>query len=295
MQLVLALALALLSSSAACLAQTPAARITILEGDVQVIRGARAAAAVLGLALNDGDIVHTPAGSTLVRIEFSDQVMLDLGPATRVLLRPQLRPPAAGRGAHVYVLAGFAKLSAAQAKATVLLSPQLEVATTKVSLVQVAVAANEAERKTLVFADTGEVRVTPRRVSAAALVVKPGQLLSAGEGAAPQVADRPPTLWLQNVPAALRDNLPSRAARFADAKVALGAQKEIGYDQAQPWLSAEAALRSAQMPRWTARARDPAFKAALVSHMQDHPEWDRALFPEKYRPKPAAISPTTRP
>jgi hypothetical protein len=250
MQLVLALALALLSSSAACLAQTPAARITILEGDVQVIRGARAAAAVLGLALNDGDIVHTPAGSTLVRIEFSDQVMLDLGPATRVLLRPQLRPPAAGRGAHVYVLAGFAKLSAAQAKATVLLSPQLEVATTKVSLVQVAVAANEAERKTLVFADTGEVRVTPRRVS---------------------------------------------AARFADAKVALGAQKEIGYDQAQPWLSAEAALRSAQMPRWTARARDPAFKAALVSHMQDHPEWDRALFPEKYRPKPAAISPTTRP
>jgi len=40
--------------------------------------------------------------------------------------------------------------------------------------------------------------------------------------------------------------------------------------------------------RWRALAKRPDVRAGLVADMAAHPEWDRTLFPEKYRPKPPA-------
>jgi hypothetical protein len=292
MRSVVALMLCLVAA-APCQAAA-AALITILEGPAQVIRGSAWASAALGLALEEGDIVQTGPGASLLRIEFADQVMLDLGPATRVLLRP---PPAArggARQAQAYVLTGFAKLSAPASGAAqqampggVLMSPQLEVLTDKVCVLDIASAtAGAAEKRSVVFAESGDSRVRAR--GGVMLALKAGQLALAGEGQTARLRDRPTPDWLQGVPAALRDSLPARAALVATAKSSFKAQSEVSYDDVHPWLHAEPALRNALLPRWKLRAHDPAFRAALLKQMRLHPEWDRVLFPEKYRPKRAA-------
>jgi hypothetical protein len=39
------------------------------------------------------------------------------------------------------------------------------------------------------------------------------------------------------------------------------------------------------------KARDPAFRSALIANLRSHPEWDPILFPEKYKPKPPPEEP----
>ena len=51
-------------------------------------------------------------------------------------------------------------------------------------------------------------------------------------------------------------------------------------------IDAEPALRPQFVPRWRTLAKAPEFRAGLVAGIAAHPEWDRLLFPEKYRPKP---------
>ena len=40
--------------------------------------------------------------------------------------------------------------------------------------------------------------------------------------------------------------------------------------------------------RWRVKAREGAFRSALVANLTHHPEWDPILFPEKYLPKKPA-------
>lgn len=291
--------LATVSTTPAWAAAQGAALITILEGSAQVIRGTDTAPATPGMVLVRGDIVNTSADNGLVRIEFADQVMLDLGPGTRVLLRPPVKPANGVGEAHAYLLTGFAKLTAAgQSASTALdtgsvnsarvLTPHIEIITGKVCLLEVQ--ANATERRTQVFAETGESRALPRpggrAADTAAPVLKTGQWLSAAAGSAPRVSEQPTSLWLQSVPPALRDSLGARAARFAALRQTFKKETEVSYADVGMWLQAEPALRAALLPRWKARSRNAAFRAAVVDSMRLHPEWDRVLFPEKYRSKP---------
>jgi hypothetical protein len=70
--------------------------------------------------------------------------------------------------------------------------------------------------------------------------------------------------------------------------VAPKAAPDFSYADVEPWLKAEPALRKPLVQRWRAKAREPAFRAALVSNLKAHPEWDPILFPEKYLPKHAS-------
>jgi hypothetical protein len=60
---------------------------------------------------------------------------------------------------------------------------------------------------------------------------------------------------------------------------------DFAYADVEPWLKAEPSVRRPLMQRWRAKAREPAFRSALVSNLSSHPEWDPILFPEKYKPK----------
>jgi hypothetical protein len=48
-------------------------------------------------------------------------------------------------------------------------------------------------------------------------------------------------------------------------------------------------LRRPLVQRWRSKAREPAFRAALVANLAAHPEWDPVLFPEKYIKKPLPV------
>jgi hypothetical protein len=263
------------------------ALITILEGQAQVIRGSAIGPASLGLALQEGDIVQTLPGASFVRVEFPDQVILDLGPDARVLLHSPLKSPSGGRVSHAYVLLGFAKLTAPASGPGAnpsLLTAQIEVSTGKAFVLQAQVLQNE--RRTLLFAEAGDCRTWPRlagMTAGKAPVVKVGQLLAAIEDTPVVFSERPAPPWLSSVPEPMRDNLPARAARVEASRRVFKARAEVSYGEVEMWLQSEPALRNALLARWKGRARDPQFRAALRQNLRAHPEWDRVLFPDKYR------------
>jgi hypothetical protein len=42
------------------------------------------------------------------------------------------------------------------------------------------------------------------------------------------------------------------------------------------------------VPRFEPRLNDASFRKELAAHMNDHPEWDPVLYPEKYESKTPA-------
>lgn len=267
---------------------TPLGGFTLLDGEALVIRAASKFPAAEGLRVQSDDIIHTGAGTRIARIEFADGTMLDLGPATRVLLRPQLggslagaRAAASERVQQIYLLRGWAKLATPKAGP----STALDFASRQVDLQHLAgtVVVQSGPDDALVFVESGAAQLQERRNSAAAQahVLAAGQAYAARGGEA-AVQRRPPPGLLQTLPRAFADSLPSRAARYARVHVEPAAAVPIAYDDVAEWINAERVLRLAFRERWAARAADPRFRAGLVADMKAHPEWDRLLFPHKY-------------
>jgi hypothetical protein len=71
--------------------------------------------------------------------------------------------------------------------------------------------------------------------------------------------------------------------------VAPGPAQPVAFAEVAAWIDGEAALRSQAVQRFAPRAGEREFRAALVAGLRSHPEWDRTLFPEKYRPKPVVV------
>ena len=69
-------------------AAEPQAVLTLLEGEATLVIGARAYAAAVGARLGAGVLLETDAKASLLRLEWPNGTVLDLGPATRVMVRP---------------------------------------------------------------------------------------------------------------------------------------------------------------------------------------------------------------
>jgi hypothetical protein len=274
-------AVAALVLTAGAVAQT---RLTILDGTATLIRGADKSVAVVGMLLKDGDIIESADNALLVRLEFADKGMLDLGPSSRVWLHRASTAGAASSGINGYALAGWFKLAAAPGAGgdSALDSPWAAAHTRGSCVVEL------RNATALAFAEAGESHVVgkgPMRGTLTSLAQ--GQFLSLAEGSAAPPSAQPPAGWLAGVPRPFKDQLAPRRDRFEGKEVAAARGQPVTYADAEPWLKADAPVRNALMPRWKARARDPQFKAALIANMRHHPEWDRVLFPEKYRPQAA--------
>src|SRR5436309_15988713 len=101
----------LLGACASAFAQT-AGTLTLVEGSVELIRGATLYTATQGVRLGDGDILSIdPKGQA--QIEFQDGVILNLSQGARAMLT-NIAPEARGQSA-IAVQAGWAKFSQKQA------------------------------------------------------------------------------------------------------------------------------------------------------------------------------------
>jgi len=89
------------------------------------------------------------------------------------------------------------------------------------------------------------------------------------------------------MPRPFRDSLPLRLDQYRDQAVQPKEAPDFTYADVQPWLTAEPWLRRPLVQRWKSKARNPAFRAALIAGLASHPEWDPVLFPEKYKGKPS--------
>ena len=266
-------ALALLAGSAFA---APQAIVTIVDGEVTLIRDTQRFAAAEGLRLRSDDIVHTGTAARLVRIEFTDGSVLDLGPDSQVLL-----PSGGSRTA--YIAQGWAKLAGAKGSQLSIGTPRLELARLEGTAVL-----RVAKDQSAVFVEAGRAELQDRRngqpMQTPALRDGQTLVLRGDEPAAVQA--RPPAEMLAQLPRGFADSLPLRARVFQFRPVEPGAGAEVRYAEVSPWLNAETTVRSPLVARFRPLARDREFRAGLVADLRAHPEWDRVLHPAKYRPKP---------
>jgi hypothetical protein len=266
--------------AAAPVAAPPLATLTIVDGEAVLIREAARFAPAEGVRLLREDIVETGTQGRLLRIEFPDGLIADLGPATRVQIAPKLagRPP--GR---FYLLQGWVKVTAPAAVAGPVFNSALFDANVVGQRAVVFMQAQDAN----VFAEAGEVALVELLDGwpLGNVTLKGEQFLTRAGAPKASVAARPTAAFIQRVPKDFLDTLPSRLERFKTREVEPARLSGIAYDDVSAWIDAEAGLRAGFVPRWKGEARTADFRRGLVGTLRAHPEWDRTLFPEKYLPK----------
>ena len=262
--------------------------VTIVDGDVTVLRDAQRFAAAEGLRVRNDDVLRTAADTRLARIELADGTTLDLGPDTELLLQPAAAGPLGERASTLYLARGWLKVGAAREPgvtgiASATLDLQRLAGTAVLSLQPGA---------TLLFVESGSATAAEVRDGRAGKpqALADGDALVRHGGEAATIARRPPAALLATLPRAFADSLPRRAARFQARPVEPGAAVPVSYADAARWINGEPALRVLAVARFKPRAADASFRTALVAELKSHPEWDRVLFPEKYRPKPATVA-----
>lgn len=268
-----------------CAAQSPGL-VTILEGDALIVRGAARLRAVEGVRLALGDIVETANGA-FAQIELNDMTVLNLGGAARMMI--------GSTGARyknerqLYALAGWFKITNARKDANArgfeLRTPLIDVAVlSPVSTVHI------KPGEVALFAERGDLKLAERHVGAAPgpVSVKFGQYYRRAAGAKGVVGVAAPPGFVTDMPRPFRDSLPLRADKFKDRDVNPRPAPDFAYADVEPWLKAESPFRRQFVDRWRVKARDGAFRSALIANLSSHPEWDPVLFPEKYLPKDPA-------
>lgn len=274
-------------ASGSAWAAPPLGMVAILDGDAQLVREASRYKLEEGTPLAREDIVETGPQSRLTRLEFQDGTMVDLGPSARVMLAPPLPSSRSKLPAAVYLLQGWVKWTPGK-PAAALTSAAMDLQGSGRSVV----AAVTRGGTVLAFAEAGEWSVTERRdggksLTTTTLPVKQEELYTRELPAKGKVLERASAEFLQKMPHAFVDSLPSRIKELAP--VAPKKVGEVAYADVQPWIDAEPAVRKLFVTRWRAKAAEPEFRKGLQAGMSAHPEWDRIVNPQKYQPKPQAL------
>lgn len=264
-------------------AADPLGTVTILEGQALIYRGTGRSHAAEGVRLLAGDIVET-APATFVQVELIDRSVVQLGPETRVMLNasaPRQKPERS-----LYVLAGWVKVVTTQRDSAAGPGVDLRGESFDIPAGAAVVVLRKTTEQLELFVEAGEARVGERQKGAAASVnLRPGSFYQRKPPARGSVTGSATPSFVTTMPRAFRDSLPLRMERFRERQIQPKDAPAFSYTDVQDWLLAEPAVRRPLMHRWRSKASDSAFRAALVTNLSAHPEWDPILFPEKYKPK----------
>jgi len=241
-----------------------------------VIRGLSQFDAAEGVRLFPGDLVRTEPKS-LMRVEYVDQCSLEAGPQTQL----QLFHPADKRRASrpaLYLMQGWLKLACKAGTDAAFASKDLDV----VGISRVIVVHATGDRRAI-FAEQGTAKVIKRQKSdTTAVSLNPGDFLVVQPGEAADVQPRPTAQFMEALPRAYRDTLPSRYSNYVTREAEPQNPRGFVYSDVEPWVNGETAIRRQFVGLWIRKANDPAFRGALDRDLAMHPEWDRILHPEKY-------------
>lgn len=260
--------------------------LTISDGPVHVLRGAQKFEAGEGWGLADDDIVRTTASTRVARIEFADGRVLDLGPATQVLLLSERTAQAQGwSGATAVLLAGWAKLSAGAAASRLVLAHGVVSSDARgVLLVHSA-----PDGAALAFAESRGLALVPRGTGGAEVSLREGESWSRdAASAAVRVSAR--LAGLREVPRALADTLPRRARQFDGQTLEASDGAPIDAAELAPWSQAEPQLLALLRPqRSSATARTSSARsrsANAVKSVGHHSARAAARRPARLLPLP---------
>jgi hypothetical protein len=262
--------------------------VTLLEGSLRLVRGTGVSHGAEGMRLQQGDILES-SDKGFVQLEFAGGTVVALGPSTRFYIFKH----AAGRS--------NGKTEGAPASDFVLLSGWLKAESSggggSYRYETVALAATSASGTVVIHSHEGEcdmfvesgsaavAEVSPDGSSHQPTVAKAGQFFSRRAGKNLTTLDRPNPAFLDVMPAAFRDTLPSRLAHFADKSVEPNLDHPVAYGELQPWLTMPSAWRRGLVDRFASRLKDPEFRRQVEAHLAGHPEWDPILHPKKDSPE----------
>jgi len=254
--------------------------VTFIEGSMRLLRGAASWRGVEGMKLSRGDIIET-SGQGFAQLELPGGVVVALGPSTRVYFFSQ-----AGRIAEVVVLGGWLKGEVGPSGGSYCYASPLLAATTHDG----AVVLHASGDATDIFVESGSAvigSVSPEGYVGHPTAAKGGQFFSRRAGAGVVTGSGPSAAFLDGVPRAFRDTLPSRLARFSGKRFEPQREQEVAYSEIQPWLTIGQRWRRGFVERFLPRLKDAEFRRELEANLREYPEWDRALHPEKYETKTA--------
>jgi hypothetical protein len=251
--------------------------LTLVEGSLVVIRGTTVLRGAEGMRVRQGDILQS-SDPAFAQIEFRGGTITALGASSRLFLYSD----AGTRGSELVLLSGWLK-GQTGAVTYHYVSPLLAATTRNGTAVVHAVAG-----ATEVFVETGSAGISevgPEGNLGHPGSAKEGQFFTRRSGKNVVVQTRPDSTFLESMPLSFRDTFPSRLTRFAGKTPAPKRDHEVTYSEIEPWLNTRPIWRVGFVERFEPRLEDAAFRKAVEDHLSDHPEWDRALHPEKYEPK----------
>jgi len=254
--------------------------VTLLEGSLQVIRGATLYQGVEGMNLKPGDIIETSDGA-FAQLEFASGAVVALGPSSRLYVFPQ----AAGGGSEhtvamdMVILDGWLKHEAAVGKGSYRYrTPQLAVTTTAGTVV-VRSSPNTCD----IFVESGSASIAEMNQSGSpgpTVPAKVGQFFSRLKGTGITNLERPSTSFLDSMPKQFRDTLPPRQGRFSEKPAEPKAEHPVSYAEIEPWLTAPSAWRRGLAERFAPRLSDPNFRKQIELHEHELPDWGPILHPK---------------
>jgi hypothetical protein len=267
--------------------------LTRVEGNPRLIRGASVLRAAEGVRVHSGDIIETP-NPGFVQVEFSGGTIVVLGDSSRLLLfsyPSALTTSGADKRANpaeLVLLSGWLKGETNEHGSPYRFDSPLLAGATQGGTLVVHATPEAAE----IFVESGAARISEVRpdgsLGNSAEDAKGGQFFSRRKGNSVAADTRLNSTFLEAMPRAFRDTLPSRLARLAGKSIQPKTDHEVSYAEVQPWLSIGRTWRRGFVERFQPRLEDPAFRKAVEDHIADHPEWDPVLHPEDHAPKPSA-------
>ncbi len=278
---------ALLLLPALAVAAEHVATVTMLEGNAALLRGVARYALAEGVRLDNGDVLES-GDKALVQVEFTDGTLIALGPKTRLMVMSY--PKGRGRGGgELFLLSGWLKVERARPEPPVIgkiTTPLMEV-----GIASTAAVMNNTGAEAAMFVETGEAKVAQIGMGGRTedpVRLKSSQFYSCKREQRCTVAPRPARAFLEGIPRSFTDTLPSRLVKFKERVVAPKRVTDFTYEEVEAWINSTPAVRRAAVNRWRAKASDPAFRSAIAANMREHPEWDRVLYPDKYKDTPGS-------
>jgi hypothetical protein len=277
-------------ATAACLtlpvigagAEAPAV-VTLVEDQAALLRSSGRFALAEGVRLQAGDVVEV-GDKGLVQIGLADGTKLSLGPQSRF----HVAALAASRS-DFYLLQGWSKFALARPATPLRVTTPFFGLGAAEAIVVLHVRSEEAS----LFVEKGELRLSEGFVKASAtsaVAVRAGQFYARKAEQRGTLLPRPAPAFVAAMPRHYQDNLPERLAKHKDREVAPRRLGDLAYADVEAWLKGPPDLRRPMMQRLRSHAREPQFRKALIANLSFHPEWDRILFPDKYKPKPPPVA-----
>ena len=254
--------------------------IASADAPATVIRAANVYQLGVGEALRDDDLIESPPRG-VVHLQDDAGNLLALGAQTRVLLQA---------GPRVALLDGWLKVAhpcAAACKALDIDTERgsIELGTNPTASAAVVVAAlpgTDHDKSTIaVFSESGTQTLA---VSARKSMITPGSFAYVTVSAPPQIAPRPSSAFLTDMPVAFRDALQRLPVAPAAHDSPVKPLRAVTYDDVSAWLASDLPARKRFPARFRLRLTDQAFRRAVDQNLKALPEWRVLLYPPPPRP-----------